>query len=132
MYVVQFSSCFKTLSLSNFHYNLKQRKNQSWTYSLEQFEPNLKFKKNHDISNVIIKNENLSSVNVVIMFWVKVKNRILPTRRPTHHQHTTVMLANTLPTCWLTHYRHVLGDALVGSDSLLYRVFNIIRWHSWV
>ena len=56
------------------------------------------------------------------------KNPIPPTRRPmrqsTHHQHSTDMSANTLPTCRPTHYRQstdvladVLADALVGSDS---------------
>ena len=46
------------------------------------------------------------------VIWVKVKNPIPPTRRPTrqstHHRHTTDALANTLPTRWSTHYRRVL------------------------
>ena len=43
--------------------------------------------------------------------WVKVKNPILPTRRPTrrstHHRHTTDTSVDTLPTRRPTHYRHV-------------------------
>ena len=50
------------------------------------------------------------------VIWVKVKNPIPPTRRPTgrstrrstHHRHTTDPSANTLPTRWSTHYRRVL------------------------
>ena len=65
---------------------------------------------------------------------VKVKNPIPPTRRSTcrstHHQHTTDTSADTLPTRWPTHYRHVgrnTTDMLVEILTL----YNFVSSFSW-
>ena len=71
-----------------------------------------------------------------VVSWVKVKNPIPPTRRPTcrptrrstHHQHTTDTSANTLLTRQLTHYRRVgqhTTDALVETLPTRWSKFSV-------